>query len=83
MRGVRRRRCCSTPRCPSLWRRPPFPSTPTWRSTRRWWRSPVNRNGDYSMEEKQKIMDILAKVGSLDSDVDDSPKSEFKERKNL
>ena len=43
----------------------------------------VNRNGDYSMEEKQKIMDILAKVGSLDSDVDDSPKSEFKERKNL
>lgn len=43
----------------------------------------VNRNGDYSREEKQKIVDILAQLGSLDSEIDESPKSEFKPKKYM
>ena len=43
----------------------------------------MNRNSHYSMEEKKKVVDILTRLGSLDSEMDESPKTEFKEKKYL
>ena len=43
----------------------------------------VNRNGDYSQEDKQRVVDILQRLGSLDAEIDESPKGTFKVKKYM
>lgn len=62
---------------------PKIPLYPNFEEYAKWVTFAVNRNGDYSMEEKKKVVDILQQLGSLQSDVDDSPKVEFKQKKYL
>lgn len=62
---------------------PSIPLYPNFEEYAKWVTFAVNRNGDYSMEEKQKVVDILARLGSLDSEIDESPKTEYKIKKYL
>lgn len=62
---------------------PSIPLYPNFEEYAKWVTFAVNRNSHYSMEEKQKVVDILARLGSLDSEMDESPKTEFKEKKYL
>ena len=62
---------------------PSIPLYPKFEEYAKWVTFAVNRNSHYSMEEKQKVVDILARLGSLDSEMDESPKTEFKEKKYL
>ena len=43
----------------------------------------VNRNGDYTMEDKQRVVDALQRIGDVKSDVDESPKIPFKPKKYM
>ena len=43
----------------------------------------LNRNGNWTREEKQKVLDILARLGSLDAEIDESPKTPWKPKKYM
>lgn len=43
----------------------------------------INRNGDYTMEDKQRVVDALKRIGELTSEVDESPKTPFKPKKYM
>ena len=43
----------------------------------------LNRNANFTQEEKDKILSIFTELGSLTSEVDESPKGEYKLKKNL
>ena len=43
----------------------------------------LNRNVNFTQEEKEKMISIFTELGSLTSDVDESPKGEYKLKKNL
>lgn len=43
----------------------------------------LERNAKFSREEKERMVEIFAELGSLSSEVDESPKGEYKVKRNL
>ena len=62
---------------------PKIPLYPQFEEYTKWVTFAVNRNGDYSQEDKQRVVDILQRLGSLDAEIDESPKGTFKVKKYM